>query len=588
MTDRADTATRTRGTTRSNGKSVLRATGSPAGILAITALLTVAILSLPVRLPIGAMYWDLVVYLDGANRIHSGQVPTVDFFAPVGPLGYYLFAGGSAIFGNAQPLLLVQWSLLVVTAPLMALALIELDRRSRATAIAVLVPFLIFSLLPFNTRSYYPFPGSDGFGIYNRQVCQLLYVLTVALLFTRSRVLLGSVIAAAMLALFLTKITGLIAGLMLCAFALAAGRVSFTVAAGSAIAFGAILGLIELSTGFVSGYFADILALVQMNSESLAPRFLQAASHTFGIVMPAGMLAILLLYSERRKLSAALKDFVRRPMPAPLAKLLDRPAFWILATVVAGIFFETQNTGSQALIFLWPVVVWGLMRSFNDLMRTPAILGGCVLLAAAASLPPIVNTSEHAARTFAGAAKNVPLVHDNLGTLGQVNARPEVMNRALKMMTFYPRNRQTYEDFVAIDELPEFIFYSAPDYQLDHLLAIDQAVASILALEAQNGVRFETMMNINFVNPFPWLLDRTATRHIAIGADPSRAVPAPGPEAMAAIGDTDLALLPTCPPTTANRQLLNLYEAALRSHRRIRLDSCFDAYIHPRFGPIGG
>ena len=67
----------------------------PPAILALAVAIAAILLSLPLRVPIGAMYWDLVVYFDAANRIFTGQVPTVDFFAPVGPLGYYLFAAGT-------------------------------------------------------------------------------------------------------------------------------------------------------------------------------------------------------------------------------------------------------------------------------------------------------------------------------------------------------------------------------------------------------------------------------------------------------------------------------------------------------------
>ena len=58
-------------------------------------------------------------------------------------------------------------------------------------------------------------------------------------------------------------------------------------------------------------------------------------------------------------------------------------------------------------------------------------------------------------------------------------------------------------------------------------MAASEAVEAIKAYEAANGVRFETIMSLNFVNPFPWLLDRHAPRRIAIGADPYRAVPDP-------------------------------------------------------------
>ena len=558
----------------------------PSAILALAVAIAAILLSLPLRVPIGAMYWDLVVYFDAANRIFTGQVPTVDFFAPVGPLGYYLFAAGTKLFPQAQPLLLVHWSLLAVTAPLMVLALMRLDRRSRMTALALLIPFLVFSMLPFNTRSYYPYPGSDGFGIYNRQVCQLLYVLTVGLLFVRAQRMLAVVVVAAMTALFLTKITGFISGLMLCAFAFAAGRIAFMTAVGAAAAFFALFGVMELTTGFVSQYAIDILTLVEMNSGSLAPRFLQAASHTFGIVAPAGILVLVLIWHQRRALRDQLGGLIRRPSFAGIAAVLDRPALWLAAILFAGIFFETQNTGSQALIFVWPALVWMFATSWGELFRKPPVLGLCLLLSAAAALPPIVNTTQEAARTYLGAIKNVPLANDNLRTLGQVNARPEIMARAEKMLGFYPDHRDTYQGFVEIGELPEFIFYSGLDFQLDHLMAVDRAVTDIRRLEERNGIRFETVMNINFVNPFAWLMDRRAPLHLAIGADPSRAVPDPSPEEIAAIEAADLILLPTCPLTTANDALHKLYAPAMKAHRRITLDACFDAFVHPRFGDL--
>src|SRR5689334_1005023 len=93
---------------------------SPWTLFAASLVFVVLLLSLPLVLPIGPMYWDVYIYYDAANRIVDGQVPSVDFFAPVGPLGYYLFTGWLKLFPDAQPTLLAHWSLLAVTAPLMA------------------------------------------------------------------------------------------------------------------------------------------------------------------------------------------------------------------------------------------------------------------------------------------------------------------------------------------------------------------------------------------------------------------------------------------------------------------------------------
>src|SRR3990170_2327898 len=148
------------------GKTAGRAawSASPLVVMGLVLALVPVLLLFPLRVPIGPMYWDVFIYYDAANRIFGGQVPINDFFTPVGPLGYYLFAGWLTLFPDAHPTLIAHWSLLAVTAPLMAIIVWQVDRTSRATAFALLIPFLVFALLPFNTREFYPFPGSDGFG----------------------------------------------------------------------------------------------------------------------------------------------------------------------------------------------------------------------------------------------------------------------------------------------------------------------------------------------------------------------------------------------------------------------------------------
>ncbi|WP_269929700.1 hypothetical protein [Aminobacter sp. HY435] len=556
--------------------------GSPLVLLVLALAAVCALLALPIVVPIGPMYWDVIIYYDAANRIFDGQVPINDFFTPVGPLGYYLFAGWLWLFPNAQPALLAHWSLLAVTAPLMALVLWEVDRRSRTAAFALLIPFLIFALLPFNTREFYPFPGSDAFGIYNRQICQLLYVLVSALMFVRGQRLLVVLIALAMTALFFLKITGFVAGGLICVYAFAAGRVGLKYAIASVLAFAAALAGLELTNGLVSHYMTDILRLVGMNSGTLLPRFLQAASINFGAVLAASMLALLLLWIER---ADVLKTFAATRQSSTLGAVsgvFDASGLWLLAVLFAGILFETQNTGSQAFIFLWPVVLMALLRNGRPSTR-PALQLAMVALAAATIVPPALSVTERAARAYVGALKNEPFANSNLGTLGAVNMRDEVAERVDHMTEFYPEHRSHYSDLTEVGELATPMLYSDFDFQVTYLRNVDTAIDSIRKLEADKGVRFETIMSLNFVNPFPWLMDRSAPLHIAIGADPSRAVPDPGSTEEGAVSETDLILLPTCPPTTANASLYEMYKSALTGHRRIELDACYDAFVHSKF-----
>lgn len=548
-------------------------------LLALAVVAAALLLLVPLTVPIGPMYWDLFIYFDAANRIFDGQMPAVDFFAPVGPLGYYLFAWGVVLFPEAQPLLLSHWSLLVVTAPLMTLVLADVGQRSRGIAFALLIPFLVFALLPFNNREFYPYPGSDGFGIYNRQVTQVLYLLVAALLFVKGRAFLVTLVTACMLALFTIKITGFISGGLICLYALAAGRLAFRQAAAAAIAFLAVLGILELTTGMMSAYVRDILALVADNTDALAPRMVQAVSLTFAVVAPAAALILLLLWQERSKLAKLWRQSTSRLQG--LQAILDRPALWLGVVVFAGIFFEAQNTGSQAMIMVWPVLLV-IFTKLPAMLSSPARVIAIAALAAASFLPLLVNTTERAARAYAGAIKNVALEHDRLKTLGTVNMRPEMADRADTMLTVYAEEKNYAARIVASGHLPSPMLYQDFDFQIVHLRAIGDAVVALEALEERTGLRFETMMNVNFVNPFPWLMDRSAPRRISIGADPSRTVPPPDEVALAAVRDVDIALMPTCPLTTANAHLLQIYGESLAEHRKIELTPCFDAFVHPR------
>ena len=233
-------------------------------------------------------------------------------------------------------------------------------------------------------------------------------------------------------------------------------------------------------------------------------------------------------------------------------------------------------------MFLWPVVL-AVLLGIGSLIARPAFMIAVAALSAAISLPPAVAIAERAARAYVGGIKNAHLEASNLKTLGHVNMREEVADRVEHMLGFYPEHRALYEDMVKVGELPTPLLYSDLDFQVIYLSAVDRAIGSIHALEASKGIHFETIASLNFVNPFPWLMDRRAPRHIAIGADPFRAVPAPGSEGETALAETDLVLYPTCPPTTANRELARLYASGVARHLRITLNECYDAFVHPRF-----
>jgi hypothetical protein len=103
--------------------------GSPLILLALVLLVLCVLLSLPLIIPIGPMYWDTYIHLDAVQRIKLGQIPAVDFLAPVGALEYYQFYWLQTLFPGGQPTLLAQWSVLIPAAPLMAVIIATIDTR---------------------------------------------------------------------------------------------------------------------------------------------------------------------------------------------------------------------------------------------------------------------------------------------------------------------------------------------------------------------------------------------------------------------------------------------------------------------------
>ncbi|WP_152045882.1 hypothetical protein [Aureimonas psammosilenae] len=549
---------------------------SPLGVLFATLAMLAALSLVGWRLPIGPMYWDLMVYIDGGQRVLDGQIPNVDFVPPVGALGYWLFGAATALFPKAHPLLLADWSLLAVTAPPMALVIGEVDRRSRPLAFALLVPFLVFSILPFNAEFFYSYPGVDGFGIYNRNCARILYVLCAALVFCRNQTRLGAVISATMLALFLTKITGFLAGGIICAQALLAGRVRLRALVLSVGFCVLVLGALQLWLGMVGAYLKDIATLVTMNEGGIGGRFMQSASIHLDALAPSVLLVATLIVLGAGALRQDGLALLRRPSPSHVARFAERDAFAIGATILAAVFFEAQNTGSQAFIFLWPALL-ALLTRLPDRSRAGRI--AVVTLLAASTLPTLVNVSSRAGRAFVGQFRYESLASNNLGPLGLVSQRPEVLKHAALKRQAYARFPEPYLFLQNHGELPSFTLYVEPDFQLAYLAEIDAAVDAVRLLEMAEGVRFETVMNLSFVNPFPRLLERHATKHISIGADPTRTVPAPDGKTAQAVRATDLVLYPKCPPTTANLDLYNLYLPFLGDHRRLALTPCWDAFM---------
>ncbi len=544
---------------------------SPGAWIAAFAALAVLALLLPLRLPLGPNAWDTVVYLDAAWRIVLGQVPSIDFFAPVGPLGFYLTAGLRDLFPHAQPMLLVNWALLPIMLPVLALLAGHVARRSRGQALALVLPFLLFAALPINLYALFPAPGFDGYGFYNRHGALLLYLLIAALLFARHRGLQTGLVAVLMLALFLTKVTGAVSGTLLVGYAMLSGRMRLRDGVAAAAAVLAALGLLEAATGLTSAYLADILTLLELNTGTLLPRFLTVASVKFNVVGPALALMGLLAY-------AAWRDGPPRT-PAGWRALADAPLGWMAAGFAALAFFETQNTGSLEFIGLWPILLPLLLGAWQqqDGRLRPAIL----VLVLATALPSAVICLERGMRAVMSAPGYAALDLPDLGPLGRVSVKPEIAARAAAMLEHYAAFPEGYRDLARRDLLPSYIFYSEIDYQASWLLEIQQGIAALRAWETANKRQLNEVFTLDFVDPMNLLLERSPPTAVPVGVDPGRSTPDLEPDTLSRLREVDAILAPKCPATGPREAIRQHFAGALAGRDRIALAPCWDMYLRP-------
>jgi hypothetical protein len=552
--------------------AAIRFLTSPFLWLLAAAAIAAVVLHFPIRLPLGSNYWDIFTYTDSAYRMRLGQIPHVDFFVPVGALGYALLDLVQRIFPQAHTLLAVHLSLMLLTLPAMMVVAGFADRRSRVEALALVVPFLIFSLLPFNTLELYPSPGFDGHGNYNRHGAILLMVMASAVLFIDNRRVASWIAVFMLAALFMTKITGFLVGVVILVHALFAGRVSLRGMIEAALVIAVALGVVEWRWGMISAYVVDIVTLVRSNTHFLLPRILTVLSTKFGVIAPAVVLILCVMWREREHVFA----FLRRPGLVSIGRLADTDSAWLASLLAVGIVYETQNTGSQEFIMMWPAILRLFRKIAVPFGRAELAL---LTIVAAIALPTPVQIIHRAARAVASAPAYQPLPTPTLGPTARLSVKPDILNHAREMMGHYADNRASFEAIAKRGILPSYIMFNEPDFHASWMMTVEEAAQALLAYERANNIRFERTYTLDFTDPLTIALGRIPPMEVSIGNDPTRTLMALNERAKAEIASLDAILVPKCPVTTARNNIRKAYEPYIAGRRTVELTSCFDMLL---------
>jgi hypothetical protein len=535
-----------------------------------------ALLAFPLRLPLGANYWDITIYVDAAHRMANGQWPHLDFHLTVGALNKLAYLAAMTAFPSAHPLLAAQYGLVFVMLPLLVAISLAISKDSGRLALAIVVPFLVLALFPVNGTSLYPQPGFDGYGVYNRQTALLLYMLAATVMLIGDRTV-ASLLALLLLALLAaTKITGFVVGGIIVAHGVVAGRLALRpllAACGVALI---LIVAADLATGVPRAYASEILLLVSYNQGTLLPRVLTALSLHFDVAGPVLLLLLALGWRERDELARDVREIFRDRSKAALSRLADRDAAWIVTLFAMGTVYETQNTGSYEYILLWPALLRLILGLGSPLLRRDMPL---FVIAAMAALPTPLSIAHHGLRASISAFVYRPVDAELLGPLGRVSVKPDIARHAAAMAALQPALRASQEELARSGLLPSYILFSEIDYQVNWLRAANEAARALLAHEAAIGRRYGVIASLDFVDPLPAALGRQSVRDLPVAHDPTRTPGRANPATIAELNKADAILLPQCPVTWARQTIARSYAPALEGRRKVMLTPCYEMYL---------
>ncbi len=326
------------------------------------ALLLALLLALPARTITTAYVNDVLIFLDGANRIAFGQVPNRDFHTALGPLVYYIPALGLWLSGRMGGALPVGMGVLIlVLAPVFMHVL-----GSRLRPILAL-PFGAFLLLILAIPANLGDPlSSVSFAMYyNRIGWVVLALLAVMYLHPLGKGAApwwrdASCAAILVLVALYTKITyapPAFALLVLIAFDAVQRRW-----AGAALALvGCGMLLVELVWRGSFAHVQDLIDTARVSGERNLALFVRVVLNNFSDLVLAALLAGIALYRTRR--------------------LLDG-CFYVLC-IGSGVLIISQNAHAWGIITLFAagvVAAETCLRGDTGSSRYPRVLSGAPLL----------------------------------------------------------------------------------------------------------------------------------------------------------------------------------------------------------------
>ena len=305
-------------------------------LVAAAALAAVAVAHMLTVIPYGRAIWDFLFVLDGSYRISLGEVPHVDFSSPIGALTLYFTYWGERLFPATNPFVglhVVAW---LATLPAVAAlaprfeSLVGFILAFAVLALVMLVPVTVDNTI-LAEISY--------FATYNRFATGLLFLVGLWLVLPKRR---GDWLLLAYLVTLLVfiKITAAVVAIGIVVYAVLFARARWATLAAALGALAVALVATELTTGIVSGYFADIREMSAVNRGGFVHGIAYAAYRNWMPVALTTVLALLAVWRHLPRAGGAVRAVLTEETFALDASLL----------VAAALFAESQNSGGVGLV----------------------------------------------------------------------------------------------------------------------------------------------------------------------------------------------------------------------------------------------
>jgi hypothetical protein len=522
--------------------------------------------------PVGLYTTDYVFLAEGAVRIALGQLPHVDFSAPVGPLVFALFALARRLPVLGPDLFavnLLMWALVAVPAAIVAARL-----RAVLPALAFMGIAALVTLSPFNLEEMTGICEVNHNGIYNRHGAALLFITFVAgLTRPRAPVLDGALFAFLVAAMLLTKVTYGVAGAAFIAVACLFSAARLQAAAVAALLLAVAALALEATTGLVSAYARDLAAMARLNAGGVAA-YLRSAlwSHALVLLVAVGLIAAL----ARAPLAAAIRE-ARTGSAADAWRSLETPVL-AAACLFLTLWTESQSTGGAGLVGLSALAFApGLAQGRRNEWSLP-LAAGLVFLTAGWFGDQVLRRGwclVDAAREYRS--------HPALDALAPgLRVSPGRLGAAELAARLWRDHRPLADEAYSSGFDFHLESYGAPVSFVANALLAHEAVGRLRALGLESGLRHA--MTLSFVDDFSPRLALPPALGTKLAFDPYRTIgPLSKAEAAAYLAPIDAAFERTCAAPLHARQIVDFFRPVLEeAFTPVVLTPCWTVHLRSR------